>query len=182
MVVALAFAVSLATGTFELGRAPDASNLAGALAVVVFLVPLQCAGEEVLFRGLFTQVLSTRIRVRWVVALMTSLLFAVAHGGFTLLRLGSLLVAALLLWLLVWISGGLEASVAMHTTNNWISYGLPLFLVSRGETSLALEAVLKISFTVLAFAAVYLAVRLTRPPRLVPNPANGSVGAATITI
>lgn len=176
IVVALAFAVAVVSGSFEIGREPDASNLLGALVVVAFLVPLQCTGEEVLFRGLFTQSLSTRIRARWVVALITSLLFAVAHGGFTPLRLGSLLLAALLLWWLMWISGGLEASVAMHTTNNWISYGLPLFLVEGAELSGSLDALLTILFTLLAFAAGALAVRLTKPRRLVATATSVEAG------
>jgi len=93
------------------------------LAVVILLTtPLQAAGEEVGFRGYQMQALGAWFRTPWVGIVATSLVFAFAHGSqnpaLFVDRLGFGLVAA---WLVVR-TGGLEASIALHTVNNVITF------------------------------------------------------------
>ncbi len=95
----------------------------GAFAVVVLLTtPLQAAGEEYAFRGLGFQVLGAWVRTPWLGAVVTSLLFALAHGGqnpaLFLDRFAFGLVAC---WLVVR-TGGLEAAIALHTVNNVVTF------------------------------------------------------------
>jgi membrane protease YdiL (CAAX protease family) len=93
------------------------------LALVVLLTtPLQAAGEEVGFRGYPLQALGIWFRSPWPAIVVTSLAFAAAHGAqnpaLFVDRLGFGLVAG---WLVVR-TGGLEASIALHATNNVVVF------------------------------------------------------------
>ena len=98
--------------------------------VVVLTTPFQAAGEEYLFRGYLLQAVGSMIRrsdvAKWVAIGVTSLLFAIAHGGqnFPLFfdRFAFGLIAG---WLVVR-TGGLEAGIALHILNNFLAYGFAL--------------------------------------------------------
>ncbi|WP_435771207.1 lysostaphin resistance A-like protein [Nocardioides sp. SYSU DS0651] len=103
------------------------------LLVVLLLTPLQAAGEEYAFRGYLTQAcggVAGRFGDRigaGVAVVVPALLFAVAHGAgqdapvfFDRFAFG--LVAGLL----VVLTGGLEAGIAMHVLNNFLAYALAL--------------------------------------------------------
>jgi len=101
------------------------------LLIIVLLTPLQAAGEEYAFRGYLTQALGGLVRsprLSGVVAVVVpATLFALAHGlgqdpTVFLDRLAFGLVAGLL----VILTGGLEAGIAMHVLNNWFAFGLAL--------------------------------------------------------
>lgn len=91
-------------------------------AVVLLTTPLQAVGEEVGFRGYPLMVLGAWIRTPWVGVVVTSVLFAFAHGAqnpaLFVDRLGFGLVAG---WLVVR-TGGLEASIALHVVNNVVVF------------------------------------------------------------
>ncbi len=94
-----------------------------ALSVVTLLTtPLQSAGEEVAFRGGFTQWIGSWMRspvvAFGVAGVVTTGLFVAAHGSFdpwTMIDIGSLGVAAAVL---AWRTGGIEAGIALHVVNN----------------------------------------------------------------
>lgn len=96
------------------------------LLMTLLLTPLQCAGEELAFRGVLAQVLGSWIRPTRLALLATlllpSLLFALAHGqqepGLLAARMA---LGALFAWL-AWRSGGLEAPIALHTLNNQLVF------------------------------------------------------------
>lgn len=96
------------------------------LAVVLLTTPLQAAGEEYLFRGWLSQAVGSWFAhpvVGAVVAgAVSATLFAMAHGtqGPWLFadRFGFGVVASIL----VWRTGGLEASVAVHALNNMVIF------------------------------------------------------------
>ena len=96
------------------------------LLVVLLLTPLQAAGEEYAFRGYLTQAFGGVFRRRWVAVLVPAVLFALAHGkqGFPVFcdRLAFGVVAGIL----VIVTGGLEAGIAMHVLNNFLAFGLAL--------------------------------------------------------
>jgi uncharacterized protein len=110
------------------GVAPDSVRLVSferwlSLAIVIVLTtPLQAAGEEYGFRGYALQALGAWFRNPWVGITVTSLVFAVAHGGqnpsLFIARFGFGLVAG---WLVIR-TGGLEASIALHVMNNVIMF------------------------------------------------------------
>ncbi|SDQ13011.1 CPBP family intramembrane glutamic endopeptidase [Leucobacter chromiiresistens] len=103
------------------------------LIIIVLLVPLQATAEEVVFRGLFMQVLGSWLKSPWFGIVIPSVGFALAHiyDIWGLLSVGALgLVAG---WL-TWRTGGLEAAIAIHIVNNLIAFGFMTFAVG-GETA-----------------------------------------------
>jgi len=95
--------------------------------VVVLLTPLQAAGEEYLFRGYLTQAFGGLFGSRVVAIVLPALLFALAHGlGQSIPVFFDRLAFGLVAGLLVVLTGGLEAGIAMHVLNNWVAFGLAL--------------------------------------------------------
>lgn len=94
------------------------------LILVVVGIPFQSAGEEFAFRGLILQNVGAWIpnrKVALAVAAIPSMgLFALAHGSLHGWILIDLALFALSSIVLVWRTGGLEASIALHATNNVI--------------------------------------------------------------
>lgn len=101
--------------------APDPLTLAAWLpfAVVILLTtPLQAAGEEYAFRGYGLQAIGAWVRNPWFAIVITSLLFAAAHGpqnpALFLNRFAFGMIAG---WLTVR-TGGIEAAIGIHVVNN----------------------------------------------------------------
>lgn len=93
---------------------------------VVFIVvtPLQAAAEEFGFRGVLGQAIGGWVRPVWVSILVSTVVFALAHTqyfGWATLDVAVFGAAAAIL---VWRTGGLEASIALHAVNNTISFVL----------------------------------------------------------
>ncbi len=109
--------------------------------IVVLLIPLQAAGEEYAFRGYLTQavggVLTGRVGLA-VAVVVPALLFALAHGAQDPPVFIDRLAFGLVAGLLVIVTGGLEAGIALHVVNNWVFFGLTLFF---GDISEALAPV-----------------------------------------
>jgi len=97
------------------------------LLVVLLLTPLQAAGEEFAFRGYLMQAFGGLFGSRVMAVLLTSLLFALAHGiGQDLPIFVDRFAFGLVAGTLVILTGGLEAGIAMHVLNNFLAFGLAL--------------------------------------------------------
>lgn len=96
------------------------------LLVVVVLTPLQAAGEEYAFRGYLTQAFGGLFGRAWAAVLFPALLFAAAHGAQSAPVFFDRFAFGLVAGLLVVLTGGLEAGIAMHVLNNWLAFGLAL--------------------------------------------------------
>jgi hypothetical protein len=95
------------------------------LLVILLLTPFQASGEEFMFRGYLTQCLGALSRRAWVPVLVTGLVFGAFHGfGQPLPVFLSRFAFGLVAGYLVIRTGGLEAGIAMHTLNNWLSLGI----------------------------------------------------------
>lgn len=97
--------------------------------LVVLLVPLQAAGEEFAFRGYLTQALGGVVPGRLgaaVAVVVPALIFALAHGAQDLPVFADRLMFGLVAGVLVIVTGGLEAGIAMHVLNNGVFFGLAL--------------------------------------------------------
>ena len=95
--------------------------------IVLLLTPFQAAGEEYLFRGYLTQAFGGIFRSRLVAIVVPAVLFALAHGlGQSVPIFFDRLAFGLVAGLLVVLTGGLEAGIAMHVLNNWVAFGLTL--------------------------------------------------------
>jgi membrane protease YdiL (CAAX protease family) len=100
--------------------------------VVLFLTPLQAAGEEYAFRGYLTQAFGGLFPT-WVAVAGPALLFAVAHGAQSAPVFFDRLAFGLVAGILVVRTGGLEAGIAMHVLNNWLAFSLALAFGDMGE-------------------------------------------------
>ena len=115
------------------GLNPWTSAVRDFVLVVVLLTPLQAAGEEFVFRGYLTQVCGGITGalgpvVRGTVAVVVpALLFGLAHGlGQNLPIFLDRFAFGLVAGVLVLLTGGLEAGIAMHVLNNFVAFGLAL--------------------------------------------------------
>jgi membrane protease YdiL (CAAX protease family) len=130
------------------------------LLVVLFLTPLQAAGEEYAFRGYLLQAFGGLFRSRVVAVVVSSLLFAIAHGvGQSLPIFFDRFAFGLVAGTLVVVTGGLEAGIAMHVLNNWLAFGIALAfgdmassLNPTGGTWWSIPVTLTQSLTYLALA------------------------------
>lgn len=162
----------------------DTTTLVLALIVLV-TTPLQAAGEEYVFRGYLMQAVGSLTRSKWIALLVTSTLFALAHGvqNFPLFfdRFTFGLIAG---WLVIR-TGGLEVGIAMHILNNFFALGAALLFGDIGSSLSVSEASwwnIPITVTqagVYAGLVVLLAVRMnvqtrTRPPAEPPSTSSSS--------
>lgn len=141
----------------------DASKALISLVLILLLVPLQSAAEELIFRGAFMQILGAWLKSPIIPIVLPSLLFAMAHiyDPWALVQVGLLgLVAG---WL-TWRTGGLEAAIALHVINNLVVFLLLLSGVT-GETHQVQETGGDLIVTLIQAASFalygYLVLRIT---------------------
>ena len=103
------------------------------LLVVLFLTPLQAAAEEYAFRGYLLQAFGGLVRSPYVAVGLTSLLFALAHGAQDAPIFFDRFAFGLVAGILVIVTGGLEAPIAMHVLNNWLAFGIALAFGDMGS-------------------------------------------------
>ena len=109
----------LATTGAALDRdAPVDSAVVWFIVVVLLTTPLQAAGEEYLFRGLVLQGLGSTRLPTWVCCVVSAALFATAHGQFDPPLFADRFVIGVAFAYLTIMTGGLEASIAVHTVKN----------------------------------------------------------------
>ena len=108
------------------------------LLVVVLLTPLQAAGEEYAFRGYLTQAMGNLFGTwagrPWAAVLFPALLFALAHGSQSPPVFFDRFAFGIVAGVLVVLTGGLEAGIAMHVLNNWLAFGLALAFGDMAST------------------------------------------------
>lgn len=110
------------------------STMRDYLLVILFLTPLQAAGEEYAFRGYLTQAFGGLFRARWAAVVIPAFLFALAHGGQDVPVFFDRFAFGLVAGVLVIATGGLEAGIAMHVLNNFLAFGLALAYGNMSET------------------------------------------------
>jgi len=112
------------------GSAAEATDRTIAFVVIVaLLMPLQAAGEEYAFRGYLTQAMGGVVPGRLGTALavvVPAVMFALAHGTQDAPVFIDRLSFGLVAGVLVILTGGLEAGIALHVANNGVFFGLTL--------------------------------------------------------
>ncbi|WBU37318.1 CPBP family intramembrane glutamic endopeptidase [Homoserinibacter sp. YIM 151385] len=113
------------------------------LIAVLLTTPFQAAGEEYAFRGLIPRVVGSWIPnsgVAFIVgAIPANLVFMLLHGAADLWLNIFYFSFGMLLSVVVWRTGGLEASVAIHVVNNLVAL-LPIAFLGGLEESFQREA------------------------------------------
>lgn len=111
--------------------------------LALLVTPLQAAGEEYLFRGWMLASIGSWFRNRWlalgVPTVLSTTLFAAAHGSadpWILLDLCAMGIACIIL---IWRTGGLEAAVALHVANNVVVGLLGALTGATAETLISTE-------------------------------------------
>lgn len=124
-----------ADGTDLAGAVNDVTvRSIGFLAVIILLTPWQAAGEEFVFRGYLTQAwgswgaVRSRRAGRVAAVLVPALIFALAHGlGQDVPVFFDRFAFGVVAGVLVILTGGIEAGLAMHVCNNLVAFGVALF-------------------------------------------------------
>lgn len=120
---------ALAGGVGQLKWTADSLFL---IVVIVFTTPFQAAGEEYLVRGLLARSVGSWFRNAKlgaaVAAVVSSTVFMLIHGAGDPWLNVYYFIFGLAFCLLVWWTGGLEASIALHLCNNVTSEALLPFL------------------------------------------------------
>ena len=127
--------------------------------VIVLLTPLQAIGEEYAFRGYLTQAFGSAFNNVYVAVLVPALLFALAHGAQDAPIFFDRFAFGVVAGILVILTGGLEAGIAMHVVNNLLAFGQALAysdmtsaLNPTGGTWWSIPVTLTQSLSYLAFA------------------------------
>jgi membrane protease YdiL (CAAX protease family) len=103
-------------------------------AVVLLTTPLQAMGEEYVFRGYLMQAFGALTRRPWIAVVVSSLLFALAHGVQNAPLFFDRLAFGLMAGYVVLRTGGLEAGIALHIWNNLVAFGLAIAIGSIDDT------------------------------------------------
>ena len=164
------------------------------LAVVFLTTPLQSAAEEYIFRGYLSQAVAGWVRAPQtgaiVAALVSATLFSLAHGPGDVPTFLQRFAVGLAASAVVWLTGGLEAAIALHAVNNVVIFvlagalgqdvatdaeaagGIPWFDVLLTLVALvAFVALVARSRRRLRPETLTAAVDLRRPMPAVPTPA-----------
>lgn len=138
------------------------------LVVVVLTTPLQSAAEEYVFRGYLSQAIAGWVRApvagAVLAAVVTATLFSAAHGPADVLTFLDRFAFGLAASAVVWLTGGLEASIVLHAVNNVLVFVLAGALGggAAGEESSGATGLLELVITVVALAGYVLLVARSR--------------------
>lgn len=125
--------IGIITGTLNDISLPektyDIKYWIGFIIVIFFIIPLQSAAEEYVFRGFLMQTLGNWFRSSIISIGVTSILFAFAHTYNSWAFL-DVLIFGITNGYLTYKTGGLEAAIAIHSANNIISV-LQTFLTTQ---------------------------------------------------
>jgi len=102
-----------------------AETVIGLIAISVFILPIQTSFEELFFRGYLLQGFYNLIANKWIVVILTSLLFMLVHGtnpeieqfGFGIM-MSYYFLAGLLLGVVTMLDDRLELALGMHAAMN----------------------------------------------------------------
>ncbi|MCZ2824044.1 MULTISPECIES: CPBP family intramembrane glutamic endopeptidase [unclassified Modestobacter] len=124
--LAVAIGLLLTVAATDLSITGPTSSFGWLLLVVLLTTPLQCAAEEYFFRGYLSQAIAGwvgRPQTGAVVAgVLTAALFSAAHAPPDVESFLYRFVIGLVLSAAVWLTGGLEAAIALHAVNNVVIF------------------------------------------------------------
>jgi uncharacterized protein len=169
-VVMVFFAASFAVPPAGFGDIdpPPAGTLLGLLVVILLTTPLQSAAEEYLFRGYLSQCVAGWVRSpvagAVLAGVLTAALFSAAHLPGDVPTFLDRFVFGLAASAVVWLTGGLEASIVLHAVNNVLVFVLAGALGSGVATQEVPDGtgLLFLLLSVASVAAYVVVVRRSR--------------------
>lgn len=174
VVVLLAGSSALGTVTgMDAGFGDDPAApaaIATSMAVLLLVVPLQAAAEEYLTRGWLLQALGTWFQRPWVPIVVQAVVFAALHGWGTPWGFADLIAFGLVAGWLTVRTGGLEAAIALHVTNNVIGAGLVAYYGDLGMDETAADMPWQMAVVdfgvLLAYASIVVLIFRRKEARL----------------
>jgi uncharacterized protein len=159
--IALSVGVDVALGALLSAPSP---SFGGLVLVVIFTTPLQSAAEEYVFRGYLSQAIAGWFRDERagavVAAFVTATLFSLAHVPPDLPTFLDRFAVGLAASAVVWLTGGLEAAIALHAVNNVLVFVLAGALGEGGDVTGAGWADLAVTvLSVAGYVALVAALR-----------------------
>ncbi|WP_165168433.1 CPBP family intramembrane glutamic endopeptidase [Rothia uropygialis] len=118
--------VSAASGAEPVSASFDPATGWWILAIILIVVPLQCAAEEMAFRGFLMQAVGRWLKHPIWAVILPAPFFVLSHG-YGLWGLLSVGILAVIAGILCIATGGLEASIGLHVSNNVTTVLLGLF-------------------------------------------------------
>ena len=134
LINAIAVGLELAAGGRPVSLQP-APGFWWLMALLIFVVPLQCAAEEVVFRGYLAQTIGRWLKhPAWAILLPVPL-FVLGHA-YDIWGQASVGIMAVAMGIITWRTGGLEAAIALHAVNNMtVSLMAMVGLTDMNDTS-----------------------------------------------
>lgn len=176
--LAVAAGLLLTVAATDLSITGPTSSFGWLLLVVLLTTPLQCAAEEYVFRGYLTQAIAGWVgrpqAGAVVAAVLTAALFSAAHLPPDAESFLYRFVIGLVLSGVVWLTGGLEAAIALHAVNNVVIFvlagalGEELATADPGGALSWVTTLLGMSGMVAFLVWVAVASRRLRPELLSP--------------
>lgn len=116
-------------------------NKLTAVTFIIFLIiiPLQCIGEEYLFRGLIMQTLGSWINIPIAAVIVQSIFFAALHP-YNGIGIITVLCEGIVLGFVAWKTSGLEANSALHSANNLFTQYFTLLGVTQMTSQVSLAS------------------------------------------
>jgi len=137
--VAVAVSLLVAVGVTGVDVSGPSASFPWMLVVVLTTTPLQAAAEEYVFRGYLSQTIAAwigRAGVGAAVAgVVSAALFSAAHGPPDFQTFLYRFAIGLALSAAVWLTGGLEAAIALHAVNNVVIFLLAGALGDRAAAA-----------------------------------------------
>ena len=103
-----------------------------AMIISLILIPAQCIIEEYVFRGILMQTLGAWLKNPLLAIIIQAIIFGVVHS-YNAIGMISIGISGIVYGLLAWRTNGLEASSAIHSINNLMSF----FSVALGLSSIS---------------------------------------------
>ena len=146
------FLISLLIGN-EYGDVSQISLMCMIISLII--IPAQCIVEEHVFRGLIMQTLGAWFKNPILAIIIQSVIFAIVHS-YNSLGVITIGISGIVYGWLSWRTNGLEASAAIHSINNLMSFFVvALSLSSISSTVTFWDLVADVLITLVSAIAVY---------------------------
>ena len=123
--------------------------------ISLIIIPAQCIVEEHVFRGLIMQTLGAWFKNPILAIIIQSVIFAIVHS-YNFLGVVTIGISGIVYGWLSWRTNGLEASAAIHSINNLMSFFVvALSLSSISSTVTFWDLVADVLITLVSAIAVY---------------------------
>ena len=139
------------------GNKPGSDSHVSVITMVLslILIPFQCIAEEYVFRGVLMQTFGAWFKIPILAIIIQAVIFALGHS-YNSIGVITIGISGVAYGLLAWRSNGLEASSAIHSINNLMSFFVVALGLGSGSSTVSLEDfAIDIAVTLISVIALY---------------------------